>query len=80
MKNGTANIYVRPINGITMVANIDQMKIIEYHDRSIEPVPKGDDTEYRASHMKPPFGPKLHAYGSYQPEGPGFNISGHTVR
>nr|AFK34729.1 unknown [Lotus japonicus] len=80
MKNGTANIFVRPIHGIVMVADIDHMKIIEYHDRSIQPVPKADNTEFRASHMRPPFGPKLHAYGSYQPEGPGFTISGHTLR
>ena len=80
MKNGTVNIYVRPINGIIIMADIDEMKIIEYHDRSMEPVPKAENTEYRASHMKPPFGPKLHSFSTHQPEGPGFKIQGHTVR
>ncbi|XP_061340197.1 primary amine oxidase-like [Gastrolobium bilobum] len=79
MKEDTANIYVRPINGITMLADIHDMKIIQYHDKSMEPVPKSENTEYRASHMKPPFGPKLHSFASHQPEGPGFTIKGHTV-
>lgn len=80
MKNGTANIYVRPINGIIILADLDEMKIIEYHDRSVEPVPKAENTEYRASHMEPPFGPKLQSYRFYQPDGPGFKIQGHSVR
>lgn len=62
MKNGTANIYVRPINGIIILAGIDEMKIIEYHDGTVEPVPKAENTEYRASHMEPPFSPKLQSY------------------
>ncbi|XP_014490689.1 primary amine oxidase [Vigna radiata var. radiata] len=79
MKEETANIYVRPINGITIVADLEQMEIIEYHDNAVEPVPKAENTEYRASHLKPPFGPRLHSFASYQPEGPGFTIKGHSV-
>ncbi|XP_027360488.1 primary amine oxidase-like [Abrus precatorius] len=79
MKESTANIYVRPINGITMLVDLDHMKFVEYHDKVVEPVPKAQNTEYRASRMKPPFGPKLHSYASYQPEGPGFTIKGHSV-
>ncbi|MED6120884.1 hypothetical protein PIB30_025038 [Stylosanthes scabra] len=81
MKSGyDVNIYVRPINGIIILANIDEMKIVEYSDRSMEPVPKAENTEYRASHMKPPFGPNLHSFATHQPQGPGFKIQGHTVR
>ncbi|TKY69538.1 Primary amine oxidase [Spatholobus suberectus] len=79
LKNGTANIYVRPINGITILADIDQMKIVAYHDSAVEPVPKAENTEYRASHLKPPFSPRLHSYASHQPEGPGFTIKGHSL-
>ncbi|CAJ1931865.1 unnamed protein product [Sphenostylis stenocarpa] len=79
MKEETPNIYVRPINGIIIVADLEQMKIVEYHDKLVEPVPKAENTEYRASHLKPPFGPKLHSFGSHQPQGPGFTIKGHSV-
>ncbi|RDY09128.1 hypothetical protein CR513_06553, partial [Mucuna pruriens] len=79
LKDGTANIYVRPISGISILVDIEQMKIIEYHDNAIEPVPKAENTEYRASHLKPPFSPTLHSYASHQPQGPGFTIKGHTL-
>jgi len=80
MKEGTANIYVRPINGITIVADLEQMKIVDYHDNDVVTVPKVENTEYRASHLKPPFGPKLHSFASHQPQGSGFSIKGHSVR
>ncbi|XP_054794655.1 primary amine oxidase-like [Prosopis cineraria] len=79
MMGETANIYVRPINGILILVDIDKMQIIQYQDRSVEPVPKAEDTEYRADHQKPPFGPKLHGIATIQPEGPGFKIQGHSV-
>ncbi|KAL9325106.1 hypothetical protein ACSQ67_005751 [Phaseolus vulgaris] len=79
LKEGTVNIYVRPINGITIVADLEQMKIVEYHDHFVVPVPKVENTEYRASHLQPPFGPKLHSFASHQPQGPGFSIKGHSV-
>nr|KYP69818.1 Primary amine oxidase [Cajanus cajan] len=55
------------------------MKIVEYRDNAVEPVPKAENTEYRASHLKPPFSPNLRSYGSHQPQGPGFTIKGHTL-
>ncbi|XP_028773514.1 primary amine oxidase-like [Neltuma alba] len=79
MMGETANIYVRPINGILILVDIDKMKIIQYRDRSVEPVPKAEDTEYRIEHQQPPFGPKLHGMAMIQPEGPGFKIQGHSV-
>ncbi|KAF7837321.1 primary amine oxidase-like [Senna tora] len=79
MKEETVNIYVRPINGIAIVVHLEKMAIIEYHDRNIEPVPTAENTEYRAEYQKPPFGPKLHGLASFQPEGPGFKINGHTI-
>jgi len=62
------------------VADLEQMKIVEYHDHFVVPVPKVENTEYRASHLQPPFGPKLHSFASHQPQGPGFSIKGHSVR
>nr|BAA77206.1 copper amine oxidase [Pisum sativum]BAH28262.1 diamine oxidase [Pisum sativum] len=79
MKESTVNIYVRPITGITIVADLDLMKIVEYHDRDIEAVPTAENTEYQVSKQSPPFGPKQHSLTSHQPQGPGFQIEGHSV-
>ena len=80
MKENTANIYVRPISEIVILVDLDQMKIVEYHDRATHPVPTAENTEYRFSHQKPPFGPKQHSLASQQPQGPGFKIDGHSIR
>ncbi|XP_054804433.1 primary amine oxidase-like [Prosopis cineraria] len=79
MMGETPNIYVRPISGMLIMVDIDKMQIIQYQDRSVEPLPKADNTEYRADHQQPPFGPKLHGLATIQPEGPGFKIQGHSV-
>ncbi|XP_029128922.1 primary amine oxidase-like [Cajanus cajan] len=79
MKESSPNIWVRPISGLTIVVDLELMKIIEYHDSGIIPVPTADNTEYRLSHQKPPFGPKQHSLATHQPQGPGFTISGHSV-
>ncbi|XP_004508349.2 primary amine oxidase isoform X1 [Cicer arietinum] len=79
MKENTVNIYVRPISGIKIVVDLELMKIVEYHDTDIVAVPTDKNTEYRASHQSPPFGPKQHSLVSHQPKGPGFQINGHSV-
>ncbi|CAL5198785.1 unnamed protein product [Lathyrus oleraceus] len=79
LKESTANIYVRPITGITIVVDLDLRKIVEYHDRDIEAVPTAENTEYQFSKQSPPFGPKQHSLTSHQPQGPGFQIKGHSV-
>ncbi|XP_058759196.1 primary amine oxidase-like [Vicia villosa] len=79
MKESTVNFYARPISGITIVADLDLMKIVEYHDRDIEAVPTAENTEYQVSKQSPPFGPKQHSLISHQPQGPGFQINGHSV-
>lgn len=78
--NATVNLYARPLEGITVVVNLDEMEIVGYSDRMVAPVPKAEGTEYRASELKPPFGPKLKGSAFWQPQGPGFEIHGHTVR
>ncbi|KAJ1423799.1 Copper amine oxidase [Sesbania bispinosa] len=42
-------------------------------------VAKAEGTEYRASKLKPPFGPKLKGIAVTQHDGPGFTIDGHSV-
>ncbi|MED6119772.1 hypothetical protein PIB30_014631 [Stylosanthes scabra] len=79
MKESTVNIYVRPISELYILVDLDLMKIIEYHDRAIHPVPTADNTDYRLSNQKPPFGPKQHSLATHQPQGPGFQINGHSI-
>ena len=77
---GTVNLYVRQVEGITLVVDLDEMKIVEYNDRLRVPMPKAEGTKYRESKQKPPFGPRLNGAALVQPDGPGFKIDGHTVR
>ncbi|VVA20884.1 PREDICTED: primary amine oxidase [Prunus dulcis] len=78
--NGTVNFYVRPVEGIALVVDLDEMEIIKYSDRFIVPVPKGEGTEYQASKQKPPFGPLLHGAPVVQSQEEGFSLEGHTIR
>ncbi|XP_057736231.1 amine oxidase [copper-containing] alpha 2, peroxisomal-like isoform X1 [Arachis stenosperma] len=78
--NGTANLYARPLEGVAMVADLDDMRILSFSDRFGIPVPKAEGTEYRLSKLKPPFGPKLNGVNVTQSHGPGFTIDGHSVR
>lgn len=78
--NGTVNLYVRPLEGILLVVDLDKMKIVEYHDRLRVPLPKAEGTEFRESKLRPPFGPHLNRLAIASPNGPGFTIQGHTIR
>ena len=66
--------------GITLVVDIDEMKIVEYYDRFIVPVPKAEGTECRESKLEPPFGPRLNGATLVNPYGPRFKIHKHTIR
>ncbi|KAK3190036.1 hypothetical protein Dsin_029597 [Dipteronia sinensis] len=78
--DGTVNIYMRPIEGITLTVDVEEMKIIGYEDRDIVTVPKTDGTDYRESEMKPPFRPPLKGITVVQPDGPSFTVDGHIIR
>ncbi|KAK3417574.1 hypothetical protein EUGRSUZ_H03521 [Eucalyptus grandis] len=77
--NGTVNFYMRPIEGIVVVVDLDLMKIVKYHDRFATTVPTAEDTEYRLEKQNPPFGPHLRGAAIVQPHGLGFDIKGHTI-
>ncbi|XP_077210263.1 primary amine oxidase 1-like [Tasmannia lanceolata] len=79
-RGGTDNIYVLPLEGITLVVDYDEMKIVEYSDRLRPPVPNPAGTDYRASKQKPPFGPKTKPVTVVQPNGRSFKINGHMIR
>ncbi|KAF8669329.1 hypothetical protein HU200_051668 [Digitaria exilis] len=77
----TANFYARPIEGVTMVVDLDRMAIVDYRDRVVYPVPKAEGTDYRAVKTGPPLTGAQPAPGVVlQPEGRGFHIDGNIVR
>lgn len=78
-RNGTDNIYARPLEGITAVVDLDTMKIIGYRDDAKIPLPKAEGTDYRLSSQKPPFGPKINPISMEQSKGPSFKVHGHMV-
>ncbi|KAJ4956532.1 hypothetical protein NE237_013315 [Protea cynaroides] len=77
--DGTVNLYTRPLEGITVVVDLDTMNITDYEDRETVQVPKAEGTDYRSSQQKPPFGPNAGRTTIVQPDGPGFNITIHPV-
>ncbi|GMN46677.1 hypothetical protein TIFTF001_015864 [Ficus carica] len=77
---GTANVYMRPIEGVTTTVDLDLMVIVGFRDRLVVPVPKADGTDYRESEQKPPFGPRLKGIAVVQPDGPNFAIDGNWIR
>uniref|UniRef100_A0A5B6YSV5 Amine oxidase n=1 Tax=Davidia involucrata TaxID=16924 RepID=A0A5B6YSV5_DAVIN len=78
-KDGSPNIWVRPIEGITMLVDLDKMAIVEYSDRQVVPVPKAKGTDYRASELKPPFAAQTKPITIVQPDGPSFKIDGQEI-
>jgi primary-amine oxidase len=79
----TANFYARPLEGVTLVADLDRMAIVEYRDRVLYPVPKAEGTDYRAGKAGAPYPYAGHEAAPgvvLQPEGRGFHIDGHFVR
>ena len=77
---GTANMYLRPVEGVTIVVDLDEMKIVEYNDRIRVSVPKAEGTDFRFSEMKPPLGPRLNGVAMVSSNGPGFKMNGNTIR
>ncbi|XP_057958547.1 amine oxidase [copper-containing] alpha 2, peroxisomal-like [Malania oleifera] len=79
-RNGTVNVYMRPIEGITVVFDLDEMKITKYKDWDTVPLPKAGGTEYQAAKQAPPFGPHPGGVTVVQSDGPGFRVDDGTVR
>ncbi|KAJ8438227.1 hypothetical protein Cgig2_028130 [Carnegiea gigantea] len=51
-RNGTINIYVRPINGITVALDLELMNVAYYAGRFSSPMPKVEGTEYHDTPVK----------------------------
>ncbi|KAK1283000.1 hypothetical protein QJS10_CPB22g01304 [Acorus calamus] len=63
---------MRPIEGVTVVVDLDEMVITGYRDRVVVPMPKAGGTDYRT--MKPNTKEKLSGLRK------GFIVEGHMIR
>lgn len=77
---GTANYYMRPIEGVTLVVDLDQKKVVKYMDLGKVPMPKAEGTDFRLSVQKPPFTNQLKPISLEQTEGRSFTVDGHKVK
>ncbi|XP_074293816.1 primary amine oxidase 1 [Silene latifolia] len=52
-RNGTTNIYARPINGLSILFDLESQKVARFMDRYQTPLPKAQGTEFQPSRLKP---------------------------
>lgn len=76
----TANFYMRPIEGLTVLIDMDTKEVIEISDKGKHiPIPKAGGTDYRQSvHSK--VNNLINPISIEQPKGPSFTVNGHMVR
>ncbi|XP_065863325.1 primary amine oxidase 1-like [Euphorbia lathyris] len=48
-RDGSVNVFTRPIGGITIVIDVELMKITEYVDRFKAPMPKSEGNDFRST-------------------------------
>ncbi|XP_073121270.1 amine oxidase [copper-containing] alpha 2, peroxisomal-like [Henckelia pumila] len=79
--DGTVNLYMRPIEGIAVTVDLDEMKIVGFRDRVMVPVPKAEGTDYRESVQRQPLlDSSVKSMAGEKKVGPGFTLDGYTVR
>ncbi|KAI3918290.1 hypothetical protein MKX01_041610 [Papaver californicum] len=81
---GTINFYMRPIEGLTVLLDMDTKQVVEITDLGLDiPIPKASNTDYRFSTQpnKPLMMRILNPISIEQPKGPSFVIEdGHLVK
>ncbi|XP_057851986.2 amine oxidase [copper-containing] gamma 1 [Cryptomeria japonica] len=78
---GTLNFYMRPIEGLIALIDMDAKEVIKIIDgRHDVPLPKAEGTDYRFSAQKYPLIPPLNPISMEQAKGPSFKVDGHQVK
>ena len=81
---GTINFYMRPIEGLTVLLDLDTKEVVEIADQGREiPIPQATNTDYRYTQLnnKPLHMRGLNPISIEQPKGPSFAIEdGHMVK
>lgn len=81
---GTANFYMRPIEGLTVLVDLDTKEVVAISDNGKHiPIPKGANTDYRYSVQK--LNKRevnlVNPISLEQPKGPSFRVEdGHLVK
>ncbi|PWA78287.1 copper amine oxidase family protein [Artemisia annua] len=77
---GTVNFYMRPIEGLTVVLDMDTKEVIEINDNGKNiPIPKAAGTDYRFSVQNAKIN-LVNPISIEQPKGPSFVVDGHLVK
>ncbi|KAG8374786.1 hypothetical protein BUALT_Bualt10G0031900 [Buddleja alternifolia] len=78
----TANFYMRPIEGIIIVTDLDTNEVVEIVDKGKHiPIPKAAGTDYRLSAVNTPIIKLPNPISMEQPNGPNFVIEDeHLVK
>ncbi|XP_050218877.1 primary amine oxidase 1 [Mercurialis annua] len=71
-RGGSINVFARPIEGISILVDLDSMQITEYTDRYRAPLPKPEGTDFRSSTKSKHINYNVSDYG--------LSINGHKVR
>lgn len=72
-RGGTTSIFARPIEGISILVNVESLQITRYIDRYKAPLPKAEGTDFYTSGQRPNSIP---CNGTET----GFTINGHEVK
>lgn len=72
------NFYARPIDGVVPVVDLNRMQVLRIEDLGVVPVPP-EPAEY-AARFVPQLRQDLKPLQITQPQGPSFEVEGHSVR
>ncbi|XP_010276880.1 PREDICTED: primary amine oxidase-like [Nelumbo nucifera] len=81
--HGTANFYMRPIEGLTVTVDVDAREIIHISNTGQGiPIPQAAGTDYRyQAQKKKPLHQQLNPISMEQPRGPSFSVEdGHIIK
>lgn len=77
----TVNFYMRPIEGLTVLVDLDSKQVVEISDRGQNiPIPNAANTDYRYSAQSKPTN-LLNPISIEQPKGPSFTVENdHLIK